>query len=465
MSYSIFLKIFTIKVQSSERKLWFGVFYALIIITFEENMPVQIVLGAQWGDEGKGKIVDLLSENADIVARCQGGANAGHSIIIDGEKYILHLLPSGILHPHTQCFIGNGVVIDPEVLLEEIDFLESKGIQVKDRLFVSPQAHLVLPFHKILDRAFENNSPDVKIGTTGRGIGPAYCDKVGRVNLRLHHYYHRTEFEEKYRSRLREVCHRFPEIDALQALDHEQLLADALDKREQILPLLKDVSLELDRAIKAGATILIEGAQGTLLDIDFGTYPYVTSSNSISGGACTGLGIGPTKIDGVIGVLKAYTTRVGEGPFVTELTGELGDEMRELGKEYGATTGRPRRCGWFDAVIARYAVRVNGIDSFALTKLDILDSLPEINICVAYQYKNQILDDFPTDLNILTECQPIYETVRGWQASIAGITDFQKLPQGAKKYIQTIEKLCHTPVSIVSVGPERKDTIFNSRKP
>ena len=423
-------------------------------------MPVKIILGAQWGDEGKGKIVDLLSEKVDVVARCQGGANAGHSIIIDGKKYILHLLPSGILHEHTECYIGNGVVIDPDVLLEEIDLLESKGIAVRHRLFISSQAHLVLPYHKIIDRALETELTNHKIGTTGRGIGPAYSDKAGRVNLRMSDFYDAGQFRTRYQARLHKVQQRFPEVRELQALDSEQLIAAALSARDRILPLLSDVSLKINQAINKGKKILVEGAQGTLLDIDFGTYPFVTSSNSISGGACTGLGIGPTRVDEVMGVLKAYTTRVGEGPFVTELTGDFGNKIRELGKEFGATTGRPRRCGWFDAVVARYSARINGIDSFALTKLDILDSLDEIKICTAYRYQDKIFTEFPDNINILQACEPVYETISGWQTPLTGLTKADRLPPNARAYIRRLEELCAVPVSIVSVGPDRNHTIF-----
>ena len=364
-------------------------------------MPVEMIIGSQWGDEGKGKLVDLLSEKADVVARCQGGSNAGHSIIIDGQKYILHLIPSGILHPHTNCFIGNGVVIDPAILLEEIELLESKGVDVRNRLFISSQAHLVLPFHKMLDCVSEETSGAVKIGTTGRGIGPAYSDKVSRINLRVEDFLHDDVFKNKYTARLREIVKRFPELDQIQPENFDKIIEEDFERGKQILPLIRDVSLELNRAIDAGKNVLVEGAQGTLLDIDLGTYPFVTSSNSVSGGACTGLGIGPTKIDRVIGVIKAYTTRVGLGPFPTELGGDFGAELRELGGEYGATTGRPRRCGWFDVPIAKYAARVNGIESFALTKLDVLDTISEIKICTGYKYHDQVLTEFPTDLTIL----------------------------------------------------------------
>lgn len=423
-------------------------------------MPVQIILGAQWGDEGKGKIVDLLSENVDIVARCQGGANAGHSIIIDDDKFILHLLPSGLLHPHTRCFIGNGVVVDPLVLIEEINLLESHGIRVKERLRISPQAHLVLPYHRILDRAQESKAQQNKIGTTGRGIGPAYSEKASRTNLRMGDFRDLERFKTSYQARVKDLAEKCPAIEEINQLLNDDSLDTILEAGKIIAPLLTDVSIELNQAIAENKSILVEGAQGTLLDIDFGTYPFVTSSNSTSGGACTGLGIGPTKVDNVLGVLKAYTTRVGEGPFITEICDDFGDEFRELGQEYGATTGRPRRCGWFDVVVARFAVRVNGLDAFALTKLDVLDTFKEIKICTEYEYRGRRITEFPDDLNILQECKPIYQTLEGWQESITGVKDYGKLPQKAKDYMRTIEELCGVPFTIVSVGPDRKQTIF-----
>lgn len=423
-------------------------------------MPVEMIIGAQWGDEGKGKLVDLLSEKADVVARCQGGSNAGHSIIIDGEKYILHLVPSGILHPHTVCFIGNGVVIDPAVLIEEIEFLESKSVNVRDRLFVSSQAHLVLPFHKMLDCIRETSSGAVKIGTTGRGIGPAYSDKVSRMNLRIEDFLHYDVFKEKYSLRLAEVVRRYPEVEGIQPDDFQKIIDEDFQRGQQIVPLIRDVSPDLNRAISEKKNILIEGAQGTLLDIDLGTYPFVTSSNSVSGGACTGLGIGPTKINRVIGVIKAYTTRVGLGPFPTELTDDFGAELRQLGGEYGATTGRPRRCGWFDVLIAKYAARVNGIESFVLTKLDVLDTIAEIKICTGYRYGDELLTEFPTDLSVLDECTPIYESFTGWQEPITEMTTYEELPLQAKAYISRLEELCGIKFTIISVGPDRKNTIF-----
>jgi len=429
----------------------------------EERMPVEVIIGAQWGDEGKGKIVDLLSEKVDIVARCQGGANAGHSIEVGGKKYVLHLVPSGILHPHTKCYIGNGVVLDLDVLNEEIRFLESKGIPLQNRLFVSSQAHLVLPYHKLIDQYCESQTTTTVIGTTKRGIGPAYSEKVSRHNLRVGDLLYPEQFIRRFSARLNEIKKRYSEATEIQNLNALTEAEKYLAQAKRIPSMLVDVSLELNRAIKQNQSILIEGAQGTLLDIDLGTYPFVTSSNATSGGACTGLGIGPTKIDKVIGIIKAYTTRVGLGPFPTELVGEFGTALRELGKEFGATTGRPRRCGWFDTLIARYAARINGIDEFALTKLDILDSIREIEICVGYKYKSEILTEFPVDMNVLIQCTPVYESFKGWMEPISHITDYNALPMVAKDYIQRLEDLCEINFSIISVGPGRENTIFRGK--
>lgn len=422
-------------------------------------MAVQVIVGAQWGDEGKGKIVDLLSENVDIVARCQGGANAGHSIEI-GEKFILHLIPSGILHPHTECYIGSGVVLDPFALLDEIEFLESKGIDLTNRLFISGQTHLVLPYHKLLDRAKESNSGNMKIGTTGRGIGPAYSDKVNRIGIRLGEMLDTDSFGKRLEQNIDQHNTILERIYQHPPLDKAQCIADCLNIIPKLSHRITDVSLRINKAIDGGKRILIEGAQGTLLDIDFGTYPFLTSSNSISGGACTGLGIGPTKIDSVIGILKAYTTRVGRGPFPTELANDFGAEMRRLGKEYGATTGRPRRCGWFDAVIARYSARVNGIDSFALTKLDVLDTIEEIQVCTGYEYNGDILEDFPAQSELIENMKPVYKKFKGWCKSTTNITTFNELPGNAQLYIRGIEELIRTKISIVSLGPHRNQTIY-----
>lgn len=422
-------------------------------------MSVKIVVGAQWGDEGKGKIIDLLSEKADIVARYQGGANAGHTVVINGEKYILHLIPSGILHENTVCVIGNGVVIDPHALLEEVEFLSSKGIDITGRLFISHRAHLIMPYHKLLDQAKETKDKQNKIGTTGRGIGPAYVDKVNRMGIRIVDLLDGETLKVKLKRNIEEKNEILKKIYQKDELDVHQIIDEYLEFDQKIDPFVKDISTFLNDAIKENKRILLEGAQGTLLDIDFGTYPYVTSSNPISGGACSGVGIGPTKIDTVLGVIKAYTTRVGMGPFPTEIHDEENINLRGLGDEYGATTGRPRRCGWFDAVIANFAVQVNGIDSLAVTKLDVLDSLDEIKICVAYKYDDKLLKTFPSEQRILENCQPVYETFPGWRQKTSAARSYDELPANAKTYLDAIRNLSQTDISIISVGSDREQTI------
>jgi adenylosuccinate synthase len=423
-------------------------------------MSVEIVVGSQWGDEGKGKIVDLLSERADIVVRYQGGANAGHTIVIDGQKYILHLIPSGILNENTTCAIGNGVVIDPAALLEEIAFLESKGIQVKNRLFISHRAHLIMPYHKLLDQAKENKDAKRKIGTTGRGIGPAYVDKVNRMGIRIVDLLDRNTLEGKLRRNIEEKNEILRKIYESEEMDVDRMVNEYLAFDEKIASYIRDVSMFLNDALKQDQRILLEGAQGTLLDVDFGTYPYVTSSSPTSGGACSGVGIGPTKISRVIGVVKAYTTRVGMGPFPTEIRDDEGVNLRELGDEFGATTGRPRRCGWFDAVIANFAVQVNGIDRFALTKLDVLDSLDEIKVCIAYEYGGRTLTTFPSELRILEECKPVYETYAGWKQPTSEVRHYEDLPENARRYLSAIRDLTETNLSIISVGSGREQTVM-----
>ncbi len=422
-------------------------------------MPVTVVVGAQWGDEGKGKIVDILSAEMDYVVRYQGGANAGHTINLKGEQYILHLVPSGILHPQTFCVIANGVVVDPITLLEEIKFIESLGKEVKGRLYVSDRAHVIFPYHKLIDKLNESRSSKRRIGTTGRGIGPAYVDKVNRSGIRIIDLYNEKSFKEKLSNRVNEINEILQKIYNQPPLDFKELFEQYIHLGKQIQPYVKDTSVLLDNVLKAGKKILLEGAQGTLLDIDHGTYPFVTSSNPVSGSASTGIGIGPTHITEVLGVMKAYTTRVGEGPFPSELTGKEGEYFREIGKEYGATTGRPRRCGWFDLVIARYSTRVNGLTSIAITKLDVLDDVEELSICIAYEYLGKRLEEFPADIDILKNCKPIYEKLPGWKSKTTDITNFNDLPQYAKQYIEYIENLTEVPVSMVSVGPMRVRTI------
>lgn len=420
-----------------------------------------VVVGAQWGDEGKGKIVDILTEYADIVVRFQGGNNAGHTIVAGGEKFILHLIPSGILHKGKKCVIGNGVVVDPEVLLQEINTLRSKGqFQDKNDLLISEDAHLIMPYHKKLDAARERLKGKNKIGTTGRGIGPAYEDKVARCGIRCGDLLRKDVFREKIEANLQEKNYLLKSIFKEDSFKLQDIFSQYMSYAEKISGYITDTSLYLDNAIKKNKKILFEGAQGTLLDVDHGTYPYVTSSNTAAGEASTGSGIGPTKLDKVIGISKAYTTRVGEGPFPTELNNKAGENLREQGGEYGSTTGRPRRCGWFDVVAVRYAVRINGLDGVVLTKLDVLDKLDNIMICTGYNYKDNILKDFPSDCSILSKCKPIYETLDGWNQPTSGITKLAKLPVNAKKYIKRLEELIKVSIIMVSVGAGRKEAIM-----
>ncbi len=422
-------------------------------------MSVRIVLGTQWGDEGKGKIVDLLSSDVDIVARYQGGANAGHSIVIGGKKIILHLIPSGILHDRTTCIIGNGVVIDPAALFEELACLAENGISVKDRLLISDRAHLIMPYHKSLDAAKEKA---YKIGTTGRGIGPAYVDKANRTGVRMVDLLNDDVLVSKIKDNVIEKNLVLEKIFEYDTLDPDSIISEYRDYAARLREYIEDTSIYLDEAITAGKNILIEGAQGTLLDMDFGTYPYVTSSNPVSGGACVGLGIAPTIIEDIIGIIKAYTTRVGHGPFPTEEPGEMGDMLRKLGSEFGATTGRPRRCGWFDLVVAKHAIRLSGINKLAVTKLDVLDTLDEIKICTGYKYKKQRIENFPADLTILEASEPEYIVVPGWKESTREVTEYNSLPENAKKYLATIEDMTQTRVAIISVGEDRDQTIYRA---
>jgi len=423
-------------------------------------MPVEVVAGVQWGDEGKGKIVDILSQNADVVARYQGGANAGHTIVIGDKKYVLHLIPSGILNAKTICIIGNGVVIEPRALMDEIKMLENEGIDITGRLFISQRAHLIMPYHKLLDEARETSSKEATIGTTGRGIGPAYIDKVNRCGIRIVDLLNRDALKKKLRSNIQQKNEILSKIYKKNLMNEDEIIDEYLEFDKQIDPYITDTSLYLNEAISQNKHVVCEGAQGTMLDLDFGTFPYVTSSNPISGGACTGLGIGPTRIDKVTGVIKAYTTRVGEGPFPTEFDAKTAEHVRELGDEFGATTGRPRRCGWFDAVLARYSAQINGIDSWALTKLDILDTLDEIKVCVGYRWDGREHKSFPASLEQVETAEPVYTTLPGWKADTTGVRRMQDLPENALAYIRSLEKMTETPVSIVSVGFRREQTIM-----
>lgn len=423
-------------------------------------MSVSLIVGAQWGDEGKGKIVDLLATKAEIVARYQGGANAGHTIVIDGKQYVLHLIPSGILTDNVKCIIGNGVVIDPVALMKEIEMLKEHGIDVSGRLFISHKAHLIMPYHKLLDQVREKSSSEKAIGTTGRGIGPAYIDKAKRSGIRIVDLLDRVEFEKKLRSSLAEYNEVLTKIYGETAIKVEELIETYLEFDKLIDPYVTDTTLLINEAIKEGKKVIVEGAQGALLDLDHGTYPFVTSSNPTSGGACTGLGIPPTKIDTIIGIVKAYSTRVGNGPFPTELIDEIGEKLRKEGNEFGATTGRPRRCGWLDLVALKYSVMINGIDQIALTKLDVLDTFEELKVCVGYSVNGKKLKSFPADLSDKTNLELEYVTLKGWNSSLSGINEFDKLPIEVKEYIKFIEDFTDAKVTIISTSPDRNDTIL-----
>jgi adenylosuccinate synthase len=418
-----------------------------------------VVVGTQWGDEGKGKIVDLLAEHADFVVRFQGGNNAGHTMVVGGEQFIFHLIPSGILQGKT-CAIGNGVVVDPGVLLEELDRLGSRGIEVDPQKFlISERAHLIMPYHKAVDAARENFKGDKKIGTTGRGIGPAYEDKATRRGIRFVDLLDSEAFAEKVNTILDEKNFYLKNYLSADTLEAESILQQYREYAQKLAPYVTNVSITLDQAHKSGQQILFEGAQGTHLDIDHGTYPYVTSSNTLAGNACCGAGVGPGKIDDVIGIVKAYTTRVGKGPFPTELLDDIGDKIQEKGAEFGATTGRRRRCGWLDTVLLRNSARLNGLSSIAITKLDVLGEIESLKICSGYEYKGKEMNDFPASLNVLAECKPIYETLPGWPEDISGIKNFDDLPQNVKNYLKRVEEFTETPISIVSVSPERDATM------
>ena len=424
------------------------------------------VLGAQWGDEGKGKIVDLLSPAFAVVARSQGGHNAGHTVTVDGDEFILHLIPSGILHAGVTCIIGNGVVVDPAALFAEIDELHARGVDTTGRLLVSDRAHVILPYHRDIEAASEDRLGAQRIGTTSRGIGPSYEHKAGRYGVRIGDLADAGAGGRLAALIETNVAERNRTV-AASALDWRGVWEEAAGVWERLRPLVADTSRYLHDALEAGRPVLFEGAQGTMLDIDHGTYPYVTSSNATIGGVCTGLGVGPRAIDGVLGIVKAYTTRVGEGPFPTELDEPGAERLREWGREYGASTGRPRRCGWFDAVGVRYAVRVNGMTALAMTKLDVLDHLDELRICTGYRCAGRILTDPPATIAELASCEPVYETVPGWAGSgrAAGARDERDLPAAARAYLERLETLSGVPVAIISTGSDRGDTIVRRDSP
>jgi adenylosuccinate synthase len=419
-----------------------------------------VIVGTQWGDEGKGKVVDLLASGADLVVRFQGGNNAGHTLVVNGEETICHLIPSGILHKGKKCLIGNGVVVDPAVLLQEIHSLMEKGISVSpDNLALSEKAHLIMPYHKAIDQAREAAKSKDKIGTTGRGIGPCYEDKVGRTGIRAIDLLEPEILEEKIRTNLKEKNFYLTQFLDAKPLEFKPLLKSYLSMGEILRPYISDVSLEIDRAVKSGENILFEGAQGTHLDIDHGTYPFVTSSNPLSGTVCTGAGVGPDKLHHIVGIVKAYTTRVGAGPFVTELLDDTGDYIQEKGAEYGATTGRRRRCGWLDLVMLRDSVRLNGLTSLSVTKLDVLTGLKRLKICVGYEMDGNTLYSIPSSLQRLAQCTPIYEEMPGWREDISSARTLDQLPDTARNYLKRIEEITETPFSIISVGAARDQTI------
>ena len=417
------------------------------------------VLGAQWGDEGKGKIVDMLTPHFSAVARYQGGHNAGHTVYVKGKKFVLHLIPSGILHPGVMCVIGNGVVIDPQALFVEIEELARNGIGVDGRILVSEKAHIILPYHRELDVLSEARRGERKIGTTSRGIGPAYEDKIGRRGIRVCDL---LGDREALAEEVRENVSARNRIIKESTLDWKPVFDQVVAAGERMRPWVTDVSLALHRLMADGKNVMFEGAQATLLDIDHGTYPFVTSSNASVGGVCTGLGVAPRAIGGVLGVAKAYTTRVGEGPLPTELSGELADRLRESGQEYGASTGRPRRCGWFDAVVVRYSARINGIDALALTKLDVLDGLSEVLICSGYKTSGGTLTEFPADLRCLSGAEPIYERMPGWSTPTRGVTRFEGLPEEARRYVRRLEEVTGVDCAIISTGSDRTETILET---
>ncbi len=423
-------------------------------------MPNVVVVGTQWGDEGKGKIVDLMTDRFDVVARYQGGNNAGHTVIIGDEKFVLHLIPSGILRPEKACIVGNGVVVDPGAMLEEIGELQTRlGLDLEGRFFVSNRAHVIMAWHKALEVADEGARGKEKIGTTFRGIGPCYEDKVARRGIRMGDLLNPSLLEDKIRLHLEFKNAVLEKVYGASRLDQAEILSSCLEHGERLKPYITDTVELLNEAVSEGKSVLLEGAQGTLLDLDHGTYPFVTSSNASAGGACSGLGLGPSAIDGVVGIAKAYTTRVGAGPFPTELEDEVGEHLRSRGAEFGATTGRPRRCGWFDAVVGRYSRLVNGLTTLVVTKLDCLDELDEVKICTEYRYQGKTLRYFPTEIRVLDEVEPVYETWPGWRQSTRGTIRHDELPEQARNYLGRLAELVGTDISMISLGPERDSTI------
>ena len=418
-----------------------------------------IIVGAQWGDEGKGKMIDILSGRVDYIVRYQGGSNAGHTVIVDGKEYIFHLIPSGILHKNKVCCIGNGVVVDPDTLIKEIDGLLAGGLDVGSRLKISPLAHVIMPYHKILDKLRESKRHN-KIGTTGRGIGPCYADKINRCGIRIMDLLNPAVFKDKLNDNLKEKNEIFKKVYQHSGFSFDAIYKDYLAYGRKLSVYVEDIVLILNKAMAQKKDILFEGAQGTFLDIDFGTYPFVTSSSATSGGACIGSGISPVAVDKVIGVAKAYTTRVGEGPFPTEFSPKFDKFMRTKGNEFGATTGRPRRCGWFDSLMVRQAVMLNGISELAIMKLDILEGLKKINICTAYKYKGKVFKSFPYELDVQTHATPIYKEMPGWSGDITHIRRYKDLPAAAKNYLSVLQDILGVKISMISLGSSRDETIF-----
>lgn len=425
-------------------------------------MSVIAVVGAQWGDEGKGKVVDILSEHADIVARYQGGNNAGHTVVIGEERFILHLIPSGIFHADKVCIIGTGTVVDPGVLFREVDSLSERGIDVRGRLWVSGRSHLIMPYHKQIDLASEAHRGARAIGTTGRGIGWAYTDKMARSGIRVIDLLDETTLKEKLSANLTEKNLLLATLYGKPPLDEEEIYLEYRGYAERLKPMVADTETLLKEALGRGEAVLLEGAQGTMLDVDQGTYPYVTSSTPTIGGACAGLGLAPKVIETVIGIAKAYTTRVGGGPMPTELTDEVGDHLREVGHEFGSTTGRPRRCGWLDAVVLRHACWVNGLDYIFLTKLDVLDGLEKVAIATSYRIGDRVVEAFPSDLRCLEEAEPVLEEFDGWSEPTVGVKSMDKLPEAARRYVEQVEKITGIPIMAISTGPERSQIIPRS---
>ncbi len=421
------------------------------------NMSSVVVVGTQWGDEGKGKITDFLSENAEVIARYQGGNNAGHTIKFNGETYKLHLIPSGIFYSDKICVIGNGMVVDPKALVAELAYLHEKGVTT-DNLRISNRAHVILPYHLKLDEVEENSKGDNKIGTTKKGIGPAYMDKAARVGIRIADLLDKEVFEEKLARNLADKNRLLERIYESEGFKLEDILDEYFDYGQQIKKHVCDTSVVLNDALDDGRRVLFEGAQGVMLDIDQGTYPFVTSSNPVAGGVAIGSGVGPTKIKHVVGVSKAYTTRVGDGPFPTELNNEIGDQIREVGREYGTTTGRPRRVGWFDSVVVRHARRVSGITDLSLNSIDVLTGIEKLKICTAYSYKGEIIEEFPASLKVLADCEPVYEELPGWTEDITNCKSLDELPDNARHYLERVSQLTGIPLSVFSVGPDRTQT-------